>query len=227
LTILTNYQEVIMQKKCFARRFLMCALVFLGVGFANQAKAQPSDAQVKKDLTHAKTVSVTLAKPGKIEWSGTYKKWVWTRNFTAKLKTDDPGIFVIVKGYASYDVMGGSYVFWKTFTTSNSYEGIPDPTAADVQALITKFGLEQFMGQYHFNHVIGKVESIGLAAEPKYVWHTPNSVSFNVVAVYTEKTNDIDGRERIARTLEIRLYRDSVNAPWKNLLSTDRGVEKL
>ena len=216
-----------MQKKCFARGFLICAMVFLGVGFASQAKAQPSDAQIKRDLTGAKTVSVALGKPGTIEWSRTYKKYVWTRSFTAKVKTDDPGIFVIVKGYASYDVMGGRYVFWKTFTTSNSYEGIPDLTAADVQALVSKFGAEQFMGNYYFNHVIGKVESIGLAAEPKYVWHTPTSVSFNVVAVYTERTNDIGGRQRLARTLEIRLYRDSVKAPWKSLISTDRGVEKL
>ena len=216
-----------MKKKSLARGFLMCAMVFLGVGFAYQAKAQPSDAQIKRDLTGAKTVSVALGKPGTIEWSKTYKKYVWTRSFTAKVKTDEPGIFVIVKGYASYDVMGGRYVFWKTFTTSNSYEGIPDPTAADVQALVSKFGAEQFMGNYHFNHVIGKVESIGLAAEPKYVWHTPNSVSFNVVAVYTERTNDIGGRQRLARTLEIRLYRDSVKAPWKSLISTDRGVEKL
>src|SRR5688572_11525086 len=144
-------------------------LVLLGVGFVKAVAAQPTDAQIKKDLTGAKTVSVVLGGPGKIEWSKTYKKYVWTRSFTAKVKTDEPGIFVIVKGYASYDVMGGRYVFWKSFTTSNSYEGLPDPTAADVQALISKFGLEQFMGQYHFNHVIGKVESIGLATEPNYV----------------------------------------------------------
>lgn len=206
---------------------LATVVVFLGVGFVSAVSAQPSDAQIKKDLTGTKTVSVTLGKPGTIEWSRTYKKYVWTRSFTAKVKTEEPGIFVIVKGYASYDVMGGRYVFWKSFTTSNSYEGIPDPTAADVQALISTFGLEQFMGQYHFNHVIGKVESIGLAAEPQYTWHTPNSVSFNVVAVYTERTNDIGGRQKVARTLEIRLYRDSVKAPWKNLISTDRGVANL
>ena len=205
---------------------LALLLVLLGAGFVNAVSAQPSDAQIKKDLTGAKTVSVALGKPGTIEWSKTYKKYVWTRSFTAKVKTEDPGIFVIVKGYASYDVMAGRYVFWRSFTTSNSYEGIPDPTAADVQALISKFGAEQFMGNYYFNHVIGKVESIGLAAEPKYVWHTPNSVSFNVVAVYTEKTNDIGGRERVARTFEIRLYRDAVKAPWKSLMSTDKGVEK-
>ena len=216
-----------MQKKCFARGFLIFAVVFLGVGFASQARAQPSDAQIKKDLTGAKTVSVALGKPGTLEWSKTYKKYVWTRSFTAKVKTDEPGIFVIVKGYASYDVMGGRYVFSKTFTTSNSYEGLLDPAAADVQALISKFGAEQFMGNYYFNRVIGRVESIGLAAEPRYVWHTPNSVSFNVVAVYTERTNDTGGRQRLGRTLEIRLYRDSVKAPWKSLISTDRGVEKL
>ncbi len=206
---------------------LAALLVLVGVGFVNAVSAQPNDAQVKRDLTHAKTVSVELGKPGKIEWSKTYKKYVWTRSFTAKLKTDEPGILVIVKGYASYDVMGGRYVFWRTFTTSNSYEGIPDPTAADVLALISKFGAEQFMGNYYFNRVIGRVESLGLAADPKYLWHTPNSVTFNVVAVYTERTNDVGGRERVARTFEIRLYRDSVKAPWKSLLSTDRGVEKL
>ena len=206
---------------------LAAVLLLVGAGFVSAVSAQPSDAQIKKDLTGAKTVSVTLGKPGKIEWSKTYKKYVWTRSFTAKVKSDEPGIFVMVKGYASYDVMGGRYVYWRSFTSSNIYEGLPDPTAADVQALISKFGAEQFMGNYHFNHVIGRVESLGLAAEPKYTWHTPNSVSFNTVAEYTEKTNDIGGRQRIARTLEIRLYRDSVKAPWKNLISTDRGVEKL
>jgi hypothetical protein len=201
-------------------------LLIAGLGFVNAASAQPSDAQIKKDLTGARTVSITLGKPGTIEWSKTYKKYVWTRSFTAKLKTEEPDVFVLVKGYASYDVMAGRYVFWKTFTTSNSYEGIPDPTAADVQALLREFGVEKFMGNYHFNHVIGRVESIGLAAEPKYTWHTPNSVSFNVVAVYTEKTNDIGGRQKVARTFEIRLYRDGVKAPWKNMISTDRGIEK-
>ena len=46
-------------------------------------------------------------------------------------------------------------------TKFDSYEGLPEPTAADVQALISKFGAEQFIGN-HFNRVIGRVESIGL-----------------------------------------------------------------
>lgn len=200
---------------------------FVLLASSERAFAQPSDAQIKKDLTGAKTVSVTLGKAGKEEWSRTYKKFIWTRDFTAKVKTDDPEIFLLVKGYAAYEVMSGKYVFWRSFTTSNSYEGIPDPTASDVQALIEKFGAERFLGNYYFNRVVGKIESLKLADEPKFEWHTLNSVSFQVVAVYTEKTNDVGGRERLARVFEIRLYRDSVKAAWKNMISTPRTVEKL
>ena len=216
-----------MLRKKQLRLSLLVGLVVLLGALANEVLAQPSDAEIKKQLTHAKTVSVTLGKPGTREWSSTYKKYVWNRSFTAKLRTEDPEIFVIVKGYASYDIIGGRFVFWRTFTTSNSYEGIPDPTAADVQALINRFGVEQFMGNYYFNHVIGKVESIGLSDEPKFEWHTPNSVSFNVTTIYTERTNDIGGKERIARTLRIRLYRDNPKAEWKNLLSTDQDRKVL
>jgi hypothetical protein len=214
-----------MKQKSFV--ILIGALVLLGVGFIGEVLAQPTDAQIKKDLTGAKTVAVSLGKAGTKEWSSTYKKFIWTRSFTAKVKADDPEIFVIVKGYIAYDIVGGKYVKWRTFTTSNSYEGISDPTAADVQALVTKFGAEQFMGNYYFNRVVGKIESIRLAGEPKFEWHTPNSVSFNAIAIYTERINDIGGKERVARTIRIRLYRDNTKADWKNLMSTPQSVEKL
>ena len=206
--------------------FILGFLVVLGLS-VGQAFAQPTDAQIKKDLTGAKTVAVSLGKAGTKEWSSTYKKFIWTRNFTAKVKTDNPEIFVIVKGYAAYDVIGGRYVFWRSFTTSNSYEGIPEPSAADVQSLINKFGAEQFIGNYYFNHVIGKIESIGLSDEPKFEWHTPMSVSFNTTAVYTEKTNDIGGRERVARTFRIRLYADKPKGEWLRIMSTPESVKKL
>ncbi|MEQ1606796.1 MAG: hypothetical protein ABL999_18180 [Pyrinomonadaceae bacterium] len=189
---------------------------------ATAAHAQPSDAALKKQLTAPRTVSITLGSPGKVEWSKTYKKYIWTRNFTAKLKTDDPKIFLLVTGYAAYDVMTGRYVYWRTFTSGNSYDGIPNPTAADVQALIKKFGVEAFMRDYWYNHVVGQVESIGLSPEPNFEWHTPNSMSFNIVAVYTHRTNDIGGKERGARTFRIRLYRDSTTSEWKNLGTTDK-----
>lgn len=196
-------------------------LLLIGVGVLNGVNAQPTDAKIKRDLMSPKTVSITLGKPGKVEWSSTYKKYVWTRNFTVKLKTDDPAIFLIVKGYASYDVIGGRYAFWRTFTSSNSYEGLPDPTNADLQGLIAKLGMQTFIREYYLNKVIGRVESFTLSDEPKYEWHTLNSVSFNAVAIYTARTNDVGGRERVAHTFRVRLYRDNPKAEWRNAHSSD------
>lgn len=59
---------------------------------------------------------MTLGGAGTVEWSKTYKKYIRTRDFTAKLKTDTSGEFLIVKGCAAYDVIGKWYVFWRTFT---------------------------------------------------------------------------------------------------------------
>lgn len=206
---------------------LMSLFILLGVGFVKEVSAQPSDAELKKQLTSPKTVSITLGKPGKVEWSSTYKKYVWSRNFTVKLKTDDPTVFLVVKGYASYDVVGGNYAFWRTFTSSNSYEGLPDPTDRDLQALVGKLGMQTFIREYFLNQVIGKVESFTLAPEPKYEWHTVNSVSFNAIAVYTAKTNDVGGRERVAHTFRVRLYRDNPKAEWRDAHSSDLNKKQL
>lgn len=215
-----------MQRTLMVLVVALACCAFAAISVTN-AHAQPSDAAIKKQLTAARTVSVTLGKPGKIEWSSSYKKYIWTRNFTAKLKTDDAKVFLVVTGYAAYDVMGGRYVFWRTFTSGNSYDGIPNPTTADVQALIKKFGVEMFMRDYWYNHVIGQVESIGLSPEPNFEWHTPNSVSFNIVAVYTHRTNDVGGKERGARTFRIRLYRDDTKSEWKNLSTSDKEWKVL
>lgn len=201
--------------------YIMSMALFVLVLTVGESFAQPSNAQIKKDVMGPKTVSLTLGGPGKVEWSSTYKKYVWSRNFTAKVKTDEPDVFLLVTGYASYDVMGGRYVYWRTFTSSNSYEGIPNPTAANVQALIKTFGVEQFMGRYPYRQMVGSVESIGLSNEPNFEWHTPNSVSFNVVAVYTRKGNGHSApNEHGEQTFRIRLYRDSTKDQWKNVGSS-------
>ena len=208
-----------MQNKKTIISTVICALAFLVVG-TGYTFAQPSAAQLKKDISGPKTVSVTLGSPGTIEWSSTYKKYVWSRNFVAKVKTDEPGIFVLVTGYASYDVMGGRYVYWRTFTSSNSYSGIPNPTAADVQALIKQFGVHDMMGDYPFRQMIGNVESIGLSSDPNFEWHTPNAVSFDVIAVYTKKGNgNTAPNEHGEQTFRIKLFRDNTKSDWNRVIS--------
>lgn len=40
----------------------------------------------------------------------------------------------------------------------------------------------------YFDRVVGDVESMRLAPDPQYEWHTPKSVSFNIVAIYTTES---------------------------------------
>lgn len=219
-------QEFMQKEICLS--FIMISLTLLvSLAFTGKVAAQPSDAQLRKQLSSANTISLTFGKPGKIEWSSTYSKYIWTRGFTEKLKSDEPGVSVILTGYAAYDVRGGRYVYWQYFITSQEFAGIPSPTAADVQKLLEKFGLEGFMGKAHFRRVVGKVESINLADQPRFEWHTPNSVSFNMVAVYAKRIDDVGGKERISRVFRIRLYRDQINAEWKDIDSTSQSETKL
>ena len=216
-----------MQNKKILIYPLSIFFAFLVVG-VEKTSAQPSPAQIKKDISGPKTVSVTFSTPGKIEWDSAYKKYIWSRNFVAIVKTDEPGVLLKVIGIASYDVMGGRYVYWRTFTSSNSYSGIPNPTAADVQALIKQFGLKQFMGDYPYRMMIGEVERIGLATDPKFEWHTPNSVSLDVVAVYTRKGNgNTAPSEHGSQTFRVRLYRDNTTAEWNGVHSTRKEWKQL
>lgn len=200
----------------------LVVLFIFGSAAATVANAQPTDAQIKRQLSGPKTISVTLGGPGKREWSTSYKKYIWSRSFTAKERTDDPKVNIIIRGSAAYDIVGGRYQFWRTFISSNEFEGIPNPTADDVRGLIERFGVAKFMGNAYHSRVIGEVESIGLSEEPKFIWHTVNSVSFNVTAVYRERINDIGGSERVSQVFEIRLYRNNISAEWHNMISSAR-----
>jgi hypothetical protein len=192
----------------------LCALV------VSRAAAQPSSAEIKSHLTGPKVVSSVIHGPGTRSWDSAYSKYVWEIGFTNKVKdANNPGLIIVVDGFLAYDIVGGRYVYWRSFTSRNSYQGIPDPTAADVQALIKQFGIGEFMGG-NFRSVVGQVESIGLSKEPKFEWHTPNSVSMNVVAVYTKKGNGIDAPdEHVTELFRVRLYRDDMRSPWNGVHS--------
>lgn len=195
----------------------MTAFVVLVFGVSVVA-AQPSAAQVKKDVSGPKTISVTVEGTGKRVWSKGYSKYVWDVPYAAKVKSEEPGVNILVEATASYDLVGGRYVYWRSFVGSNIYEGIPNPTDAEVASLLQQFGPQKVM-MGDFYNAVGNVESVKLAAKPRFEWHNLNSVSFTVVATYKEKV-DYTNTRRIAKPFRARLYRDSKAAPWKNILGT-------
>lgn len=222
-------------KNCFLK--LIGAALFFAAFGAIQIFAQPSEAQLKKVLTSPKTISVTLGDVGTVEWSKTYKKYIWTRDFTAKLKTETPGEFLIVKGYAAYDVIGRRYVFWRTFTSSNEYAGKKNPSAAEInQALENAMFSDFTMG----NVIIGEYESLRLADNPDWEWHAPNSVSFTVVVVFNavnsgasygdepqyQYKQGFKAIDKIEAYRRVRIYRNSASEPWNNA-GVSRNIPSL
>jgi len=202
------------------------ALIFFGLS-ANQIFAQPSAAQLKKLFTIPGAVSVVVHKPGKKVWSSTFKKYIWNVGYTVRRKTETPGIFLTVRGYSSFDIIGGRYVYWRDFVSENTYDGIKNPTVAEINQALTNASPGQFG-----SGVVGEFESMKISPDPMWEWHTMNSVSFNVVAVlhsiyrggsYGGEPNhdwaqDHTTIDKIESTLRIRLYRNAPNVPWHGSL---------
>lgn len=202
-------------RSSISKMIVAIALVVIGSIGIN---AQPSAAQVKKDVSGPKTISVTVEGSGKRVWSKGYSKYVWDVPYSAKVRSEEPGVNILVEATASYDIVGGRFVYWRSFVGSNIYEGIPNPTDSEVAALLQQFGPQKVM-MGDFYNAIGGVESVKIAAKPRFEWHNLNSVSFTVIATYKEKVDNSTVR-RIAKPFRARLYRDSKAAAWKNILGT-------
>ena len=197
----------------------------------SSVSAQPSAAQLKA-LEPKGTVSFVWHRPGTREWSSTYKKYVYSIYWTAKRKTDQPGVFVTIKGYSAFDIIGGRYVYWRDFVSTNSYDGQKPPTIAEINETIQRQPIQEF--KQHLQ--VGEYESLRMAANPDWEWHTMNSVSFTVVAVYNvqyaggsygdEPSFSVPSRksavDKIEAHMRFRLYRDSPTAPWKSVGVSDR-----
>lgn len=223
--------EDMKNKRSIVWTMALAAILFTGA-FNDSARAQPTAAQLKA-IEPKTAVSFTWHRPGKLEWSSTYKKYVYSIHWTAKRKTDQPGVYVTIKGYSSFDVIGGKYVYWRDFVSGNSYDGQKPPMLAEMNATMQKVDLREMARPEQ----VGEYESLRLAPDPDYEWHTMNSVSFTVIAVYSKRFSggyyDADSPQqpptpsgkqavdRIEHHLRFRLYRDGLTVPWRTLDVSD------
>jgi hypothetical protein len=115
-------------------------------------------------------------------------------------------------------VAGGKFKYWKFRVIENSYEGIPNPKPDEIMEVLARDRTKQFGGGME-NGILKVHEGPTLAADPKWEWHTPSSVSFNMVAKIDRATNNTTV-ETAEQELRVRLYRDDMKQPWQNYLST-------
>ncbi|MCZ2223199.1 MAG: hypothetical protein LC122_06160 [Chitinophagales bacterium] len=180
-------------------------LITLLSGIAFAAAAQPTDEEITKFLKGKGAIQTRFtSEKGHIYTKPTEKYYL--RTVESKWKTDWVDIYRWERADYRYDFVGGKWVYNRAYLASNSYEGIDNPTEAEIINHINKSITEILRNDYLDG--IGEKPKIKLCEEPKWEWHTPNSVSFNIE--YDVLRLEAGGREvqQIHRVLRVRLYRD-------------------
>jgi hypothetical protein len=195
------------------------ALVFLLLATSASA-LPPSDAEIVQEIKESGALSVKLGpKQGHKQWNADYGTWEYVRG--VEVIRDYPkkeGVTIKILGDMVYQIYGSDYKYWKFRTISNEYLGMGVPTSEEILKLI-RTDMPKFVSSYWYNKIIGDIKSFYIADEPKFTWHTPNSLSLNMVAEYRAKVSNIELQD-IVQTYNIRLYRDAEDKPWKNFIST-------
>ena len=182
--------------------------------------AQPSEAKVKSDAVGngGGVISFKFTKgTGTRQWNSSTGNWEYVRGVQIKRKSDYPGINMIVDEDVVYQYVGnGGYSFWKVRVLSNSYEGIPNPTAREVNDFISK-DWEKFYA-FYYSTIVKLWYQPMLADNPEWVWHDINSVEFKMKLKFDHIIR-LKGIETVETVWKVRLYRDAPKTPWKNLFA--------
>ena len=204
--------------------FFLILAVLLAVPASVQA--QPSDAQVRQDVMNPGVKRLELtSKPGTKQWNSDTGAWEFVRGVRVIREYPDiEGVDLVVVGDAVYQLYGSNYKYWKFRVASNEYLGIDNPTEDEILALLNQ-DRGKFFG-YWYHRIVGDVREIRLADEPRWFWHTPTSVSFQMTTAYDAKTSDLDVAS-VEQDYEVRLYRDDYQGPWLNFISTNREQRVL
>jgi hypothetical protein len=191
---------------------------FLALIFSAGLKAQPSAEQVKKDAigNGNGVISFKLTKStGTRQWNSDIGNWEYVRGVEVKRKSEFAGINLIVTGNVVYQYTGvGKYSYWKFRVVSNEYEGLPNPTASEIEAFLSK-NWGGFFG-YYFGKIVTLHQPPVLAADPGWTWHNPKSVEFKMKTKFDHIISNTEV-ETLESIWNVRLYRDEIKGEWKNM----------
>lgn len=181
---------------------------------------QPSDAVIRKDLTTALTIDIKFTKTtGTRQWNSSTGNWEYVRGVHIRLKSKEyPELVVKVVGDAVYQYIGATKYSYQKFRTGyNEWEGIPNPTEAEIEKLIST-DWSTFYG-FYFNKIVKLNSGPTLNKEKNFTWNNPNLVVF-----YMKVNADMLGPnfsvETVEQEFEVRLYRDNIKDPLQRFMSS-------
>ena len=196
-----------------------------------RAQALPSEDDIRRDLAAPGVVDIVFRGKGTLERIAENGVWIdeYKRSVTVRRAGDRPGVVVEVIGDVVYRPTGDRFVFQRMRLAGNRLTGLEPPDVAAIDRLIATLKPHDIDTLAPL--IVGEIESIRLADDPRWEWHSPKSVSFEVVQKYTarhpggaypgsyvELTKPgevfLDRVERIERW---RIYRDAEDGPWLRL----------
>ena len=184
---------------------------------------QPSDAQIIKDLTKPGVLKVELTPgPTKKEWHSAHGQYMWDRvaYVTRSAEVPEyPKATVKITGIARYHY-GASTSFREFKVAENEYFGLPAPSKEEMLAMIRERYLD-FLG-WRAGDMVGDLHYMRIPEGEGVIWHTPKSFTIPVEIEFDAKTSIYD-LTTIQEKIDVRFYRDAVDAPWKdNIVATSR-----
>lgn len=210
-------------------------LLLAGICCVNALFAQPSDEEVRKRSMQAGAMETRFTSEKGTVHTTLTEKW-YMRTVESKWETNYPEIKRWERNEYRYDYKGGAWVYTRTYQNSSWYDGIPNPSEAEIVALLEK-------SQVGYQGAVLQKPVFRLAADPKWNWHTFNRVECMVEVELYEKVNYTNvARKKII--FPINLYRDTgggvhdgnstvyfKNAPWLPIympvISSSYGSETI
>lgn len=185
---------------------------------SSAAIAQPSDEVVAARLKNAGAIEVKFTSAHGTVHTLPNEKY-YERTTESKWKTDIPTVFRWERVDNRYDYHSGSWVFNRSYFGGAWYDGIPNPSEEEIVRV-----LEESHAGYQGSVMVKP--TFKLAENPKWNWHTFNSVEFNVEVTYFKKISYSEVA-KIHTIIPVRLYKDCgggvynpsakeifKNAPW-------------
>lgn len=122
-----------------------------------------------------------------------------------------------VGGLSLWVYDGAGWRFQKDLVTWNTYEGIPDPDAGELLALVERSPLN-----YMPVHLGGKPGSFRLADPANFEWHNAKSVSFNFQVDAPQIDWPGQKLNQATLTLRTRVYRNDADSPWRDPITPEQ-----
>ena len=204
------------------RLLLAAAAVLLLVPTAS-AQTPPSEARIRADVlaeVHPSATSVSLRGNGSRQLNDGV--WEFVHSITARKPFPEmPGVEIESYGDVVYQSHGSTYRYDRYRTGDWRYFGIPDPSPAEIQALLDTDPARAYP---HGTLDADRTLTV-LTDEPTY-WHNPESVTVRVRMRSKQAVSNTEVAE--TETVQaVRMYREERAGPWTSFITTRESQEEI